>query len=502
MKSKLVPRDYQQEAYDNIKKSFRRGNKHIALMMCGGSGKSLLCKMIIESALEKGGKIGFFSFRKSLTEQIKEYFDNVDNIDIGTLQKFGKTETDIYSLIILDEKDFTSTKLRRNIKSKFSIVMSGCPTDISGNVLEFDDIVEGIQYSQLLKKGYAKDIKVYSISTIDSFKLKKVGGDFHKGQSFEMMEKPKVKKDILESYKRYCIGRKSLMFAIDIKHAESLKEEFLKAGIKCESIHSKKKSDNIIKDFESGKFDLLINVAQISIGVDIPCVNTIIFARPLLSVPLFYQIIWRGTRKFNDDYCLVLDLADVLKRVGVHPKQDIDLTKTKQSTKKPKCKKCDGDLEVIEKKITEKSELSFKLTTYKRCKSCKEVTIQEELKIIDLLQCDNCLKPIDKNITMKIEDKKICFNYKCDCGFEKVHREILLSTAELKEIKHEEELKSEKPLVKLKAILKDEAKRSGYHHRWVERAMDILKDKDLDMVFKKIEYLRENNKKIGSIVYV
>jgi len=506
MKNKLIPRDYQQKAYDDIRTSFANGNKHICLSMCGGSGKSLLCKMIIESALEKGNKIGFFSFRKSLTEQIKDYFDDVENIDISTLQKAGKTETKMYDLIILDEKDFTDTKLRHNIKSKYSIVMSGCPTDISGNVLKFDDIVEGVQYSELFKKGYAKDIKVLSISKVSTKNIKKVGGNFHQGQSFDLMEKPKIKKDIIDSYKKYCIGRKSLLFAIDISHAESLKEEFLSAGVKCETMHSKKKSDNIIKDFENGVFDLIINVAQISIGVDIPCVNTIIFARPLLSVPLFYQIIWRGTRKFNDDYCLVIDLADVLNRVGVHPKQDIDLKKTKQTKKKKQCKVCESDMIILDKKAKQNDEVTYTMTTTYRCTVCSNYDIVEEMKILNIgfCKCGEVLS--DKKIEMKQTNKAIEFYFKCEhCNETTVERQILLSDAELKIIHHEEVMGSATiTWERIKLELREECKKCNYHHRYANRLMEELqnKNKTTDEVMSMINIIREKNSKISAIKFM
>lgn len=497
----MKPRYYQQKSPDLIRESFKKGNKHICLLLSGGAGKSLIAKMLLEMGAAKNSKMGFFSFRKALIEQIHSY--NVPSCDIGTLQKFGKTETEEYDLVIFDEKDYHNTKLKNNIKCKYSITLSGFPTCADGYPLDtFDEIIEVIQFPELVQAGFAKKVKLYSIATVDTSGLKKQGGDFHKGQSFELMEKGTVKKDIIDTYKRFCIGRKSLLFAIDTKHAESLKDEFTNAGIKCETVHSKKKeTDAIIKRFENDEFDLLINVAMISIGVDIPCINTILFARPMCSVPLYMQCIWRGTRKFKDDYCLVLDLAEVIKKCDFHPMQKLDLSKKKKDKNINACK-CGGTLIIFDKQIKDKTELSYTLYTVKRCDTCKNVVENEEFKIISILQCESCLKPIDRNIEMKITDKNICFDYKCDCGFSKTVREIVLSNAELKEIEYQQIMKTE-TWARVKKMLLTSCKRCGFKHQYAERLMEFLRDRNISIKdsIKAIDNLDNRNDKISRIMY-
>lgn len=494
-------RDYQTKAIQDAKLAFRQGHKHICICLSVGAGKSLICKEIIESGTKKNSKLGFFSFRTSLVEQIKTYFNDLPNIDIGTLQKFGKNETELYDLAIFDEKDFHGAKSKNNIKSKYSITLSGTPTDEKGNVLEFDHIVQGVQLPDLVEMGYAKQIKVMSIATVDTSGLKKQGADFHKGQSFELMSKAQVKKDLVDTYKRYCIGRKTLLFAIDTNHAEQLKEEFLSNGIKCDTIHSKKKNDGILESFENGEFDLIINVAMISVGVDVPSINTILFARPMASIPLFIQCVGRATRKHKDDYCLILDCAEVLKRTNHHPMQKLDFTKKQIKREFKKCQ-CGGELETIEKQIKDKTDLSYTLVTYKRCKTCKEVAIQEDFKVIELIQCDECLKPIDKNIEMSMKDKKLEFVYKCSCGFEKVQREIILSQAELKEIEYNEIMQTE-TWERVKKMLLASCKRCGYNHRYSVRLIEYMQDRGISIqdAISAIEDLDSKGHKISKLMY-
>ena len=52
----MKPREYQLQAIENIKQSFKKGNKNICIALCGGSGKSLVAKLILDMAKEKGSK--------------------------------------------------------------------------------------------------------------------------------------------------------------------------------------------------------------------------------------------------------------------------------------------------------------------------------------------------------------------------------------------------------------------------------------------------------------
>lgn len=499
----MKPRYYQLQAFEKIRESFKNKNNHICLMMSGGAGKSLLCKMILDSAVNKGSSVAMFSFRKSLTEQIKKY--NLPNCDVGTLQKFGKKESEkIYDLVIFDEKDFHDTKLKNNIRCKKSITLSGFPTDANGFVLDYDDIVEAIQFPELVEKGYAKQIKVMSVSNADTSNLKKQGDGFNIKQCYELMQKPSIKKNILEVYKKYCINRKTLLFAVDTNHAENLKNEFIKDGILCNTIHSKKtekENNQTIKDFEDNKIDLIINVVMISIGVDIPCINTILFARPMSSVPLFMQCVWRGTRKYNDDYCLVLDCAEVLKRCDFHPMQKLDINRKKQD--KNKMCKCGLKFKLINRTVQDLSQYEYSVISDYKC-DCGNTETVENIKLINMSLCEGCGQIFESKggLIMTKEDKSINFDLECKCcGHKRKFREILLSDEELKEIKYNEAFKSDK-WEDVEVILKAEVKKDGFKWQYAIRLLDHLKMKMSPIeAIQLIKQIRSQNKKISRLMY-
>ena len=107
-------RPHQTLAIQKTRESFANGKKHICLCCSVASGKTLIAKNIIDSALAKNKKVGFFSFRVILIEQMKKYFKDIPNIEIGTLQYYNNRDVNL-DLAIFDEKDFHNTKLKNNI---------------------------------------------------------------------------------------------------------------------------------------------------------------------------------------------------------------------------------------------------------------------------------------------------------------------------------------------------------------------------------------------------
>ena len=206
-------RPHQERAITLTRESFKKGHKHICLACCVASGKTLIAKNIIDSALSKGRSVGFFSFRKILIKQMKNYFGENPNITIGTIQKYGKQNVDV-DLAIFDEKDFHDAKLKNNIKSKFSITLSGTPMGGLGNALEFDDIIDVIQIPDLIELGLAKPIKVIGNNIVDTTNLKRNKSDFLPKESYDLMSSSSIQKDMISIYKKHCLDRKTIMFAM------------------------------------------------------------------------------------------------------------------------------------------------------------------------------------------------------------------------------------------------------------------------------------------------
>ncbi|KAJ3336418.1 hypothetical protein HDU91_001787 [Kappamyces sp. JEL0680] len=112
-------------------------------------------------------------------------------------------------------------------------------------------------------------------------------------------------------------NRKStIIFAVDVAHINALVELFRRSGIDAHGINAttdSKEREDILERFRRSEIPVVVNCGILSEGVDIPCVDMLILARPTKSGVLLQQMLGRGMRLYKDKaYCLVLDFVDTI----------------------------------------------------------------------------------------------------------------------------------------------------------------------------------------------
>ena len=496
-------RDYQIRAIEVARDSFKRGNKRIALCLATGSGKSPIAREMIKLFREKNpnGKILYATFRTVLIGQMKETLKGLD-VEIATLQ--SKPSGD-YDFAIIDEVHYASdSKLQTNINAKFILGLTATPIDSYGNALHFDEIIDVIQLVDLIKLGYASPVKVLSTTKVDTSKLKTVAGDFNQKQAYDLMAKSKILKDIVEVYKKYALGIKTIIYAVNIKHCEDLKEEFINAGIECDSLHSKKKdTEQSIKNFKDGKINLVINCDILVTGFDAPDVYCLILASPTKSLIKSTQIYGRATRlnpNDSDKVALIIDCANVIDNTQ-HPLQRFDFSKKKQDTSKI-CK-CGLKMKISDRSIIPQNEFEYISRTDYKCE-CGLAEIVENLKLINIEVCAGCGETFKSNgIVLNKNDKGLSFDLTCICGESKPFRTIEYNKEELKELHYQESLKKE-DWNAVRLILLSECKKCGYKWQYADRLLDHCQIKfgtPLEAI-DTIKQLIHRNQKIARLMYV
>lgn len=90
---------------------------------------------------------------------------------------------------------------------------------------------------------------------------------------------------------------KTLVFATDIIHAQTLNEELKAHKIPSEVVYcGQSNNQGRIKRFRDGEVDVLININILTEGSDVPEIQTVFLTRPTLSDILLIQMIGRGMR--------------------------------------------------------------------------------------------------------------------------------------------------------------------------------------------------------------
>jgi ATP-dependent helicase IRC3 len=171
---------------------------------------------------------------------------------------------------------------------------------------DYKPVCEGLGFRALVDMGFLSEPRFKEVHTRFRWNPERAGdfGDFTGTSLRVLATSDRRNRVIVNTYEEHPFRYgKTLAFACDIAHAEELARQFQKRGIAAEAIHSKlghPKRRELIHRFrgigEGEPLDVLVNIAMMTHGVDIPDIQTIFLARPTASKVLFSQMIGRGAR--------------------------------------------------------------------------------------------------------------------------------------------------------------------------------------------------------------
>ena len=93
---------------------------------------------------------------------------------------------------------------------------------------------------------------------------------------------------------------KTMVFACFVDHAVDLTRRFAAQGVNARVVHSRmlpEQNRDALEQFRAGTVKVLVNVAMLTHGVDVPDAKTVFLARPTTSEILFAQMVGRAARR-------------------------------------------------------------------------------------------------------------------------------------------------------------------------------------------------------------
>lgn len=181
----------------------------------------------------------------------------------------------------------------------------------------FNKFLHITQIKELYDAGFLCPIK-YVPLTWDSGKLVvNTNGSEYSDKSIEnALKNQKVKERIPGIIKQSIEkGRKHrVVFVYSVADAEELSKKVPNSAYVCATT-PKKERHQILQDFKSGKITTVFNVNVLTIGFDFTALDTIIIARPTMSLALYMQMIGRGIRLHDGkEDCVVVDMCGNMSR--------------------------------------------------------------------------------------------------------------------------------------------------------------------------------------------
>jgi DNA repair protein RadD len=115
--------------------------------------------------------------------------------------------------------------------------------------------------------------------------------------------------DVIVQWHRLAERRRTIVFAVDVGHSVSIRDEFVKAGVRCEHLDGSTNKDErkaILARLESGETEVVSNCMVLTEGFDCPPVGCIVLARPTKQLGLYRQMAGRGLRPADGKSNLIL----------------------------------------------------------------------------------------------------------------------------------------------------------------------------------------------------
>lgn len=147
------------------------------------------------------------------------------------------------------------------------------------------------------------------------------GSDFAQQSLEELASNPERNRLIVDHYIRGNYG-KTILFACNVGHADRLARLLNEKGVTARPIHSRlshQENGGTLAAFERNEVRVLVNVAKLIYGVDIPDAQTVFLCRPTLSDILFSQMIGRASRldaATGKETFNIVEFSDNLTRFG------------------------------------------------------------------------------------------------------------------------------------------------------------------------------------------
>lgn len=190
----------------------------------------------------------------------------------------------------------------------------------------FSEVIYQVQISTLLDMGYLAKLDYYAMNPIGwnelNLKVNTKGADYTDKSIVSEYERIDFYGFLVSTVQRLLnpksgVKRKGiLVFTRFLKEAERLTWSIPGTAI-VSGDTPKSTREMILNQFKSGEIQVVANVGVLTTGFDYPELDTIVMARPTMSLALWYQIVGRAIRPHPSKKAgWIVDLCGNIKRFG------------------------------------------------------------------------------------------------------------------------------------------------------------------------------------------
>lgn len=230
---------------------------------------------------------------------------------VDSIQKAAKrAPNNMVDLAVLDEAHHATADTWKEAVTRFPnaklLGLTATPERGDGTPLGdvFKSLVVAASFSELIAAGHVLPCRVFRPSK-----------DIEHGLACSPVG----------AYLKYAAGKSGFCYVSSLAQAETVKAEFIAAGVRCQVVHGKTKKDErdwAMVNLTDGTINLIINCATMHEGINIPRAEVCILARRCQHAGIYIQTTGRVLRPYpGKTHGMLLDLVGASLRHGL-PTED------------------------------------------------------------------------------------------------------------------------------------------------------------------------------------
>lgn len=338
-------RPYQAQAKDAVLSEWNKGYRKTLLVLPTGTGKTVVFSKVVENQVSQGGRALILAHRGELLTQAadklraacgmecaleKAEFTSLGSplrITVGSVQSLAQPKRlerfphDYFTDIVVDEAHHCLSDSYQRVLDHFpeANILGVTATPDRGDMKNlgqfFDSKAFEYTMQQAIKEKYLCPIKAQMIPLeLDISGVKVSNGDFSSGEIGNALE-PYLEQ-IAREMVRYCDGRKTVVFLPLVHISQRFTEILNSYGFRAAEVNGNSTDrEEVLRDFENGRYDVLCNSMLLTEGWDCPAVDCVVVLRPTKVRSLYQQMVGRGMRLYpGKDHLLLLDFLWLSER--------------------------------------------------------------------------------------------------------------------------------------------------------------------------------------------
>lgn len=331
-------RPYQQKAKDAIKAEWAKGIKKTLLVLPTGTGKTIVFSKLIEDLVRQGERVLILAHRGELLEQAADKMAQatglkcaVEKAEDSSLQSWyrvvvGSVQSlmreprlhqfapDHFDTIVVDEAHHAISDSYLRVLNYFedAKVLGVTATPDRGDMRSLGKYFQSLAYEYSLpmaiKEGFLSPIKAQTIPLkLDLSAVSQQAGDFSTRDLGTALD-PYLHQ-IADEMAKLVMDRRTLVFLPLIATSQKFTEILNERGFNAAEVNGESQDrEQILLDFEDGKYNVLCNSMLLTEGYDHPAIDCVVVLRPTKVRSLYSQMVGRGTRLYpGKEHLLLLD---------------------------------------------------------------------------------------------------------------------------------------------------------------------------------------------------